>query len=43
MVIGTGVNFIFTPGFNMLLGYQVQLFRNNLEAHFGSVRFGYKF
>lgn len=43
MVIGTGVNFIFTPDFSMLLGYQVQLFRNNLEAHFGSVRFGYKF
>lgn len=43
MVIGTGVNFQFTPDFSMLLGYQVQLFRNNMEAHFGSVRFGYKF
>jgi outer membrane autotransporter protein len=43
MVLGTGVNFQFTPDFSMLLGYQVQLFRNNMEAHFGSVRFGYKF
>ncbi|MFC5456802.1 autotransporter domain-containing protein [Prosthecobacter fluviatilis] len=43
MVLGTGVNFQFTPDFSMLLGYQVQLFRNNMEAHFGSIRFGYKF
>ena len=43
VVIGTGVNFQFTPDFGMLLGYQTQLFRNNMEAHFGSVRFSYKF
>ncbi len=43
VVLGTGVNFQFTPDFSMLLGYQVQLFRNNMESHFGSVRFGYKF
>ncbi|MCX6848536.1 MAG: autotransporter-associated beta strand repeat-containing protein [Verrucomicrobia bacterium] len=43
VVFGTGVNFQFTPDFSMLLGYQAQLFRNNMEAHFGSVRFGYKF
>ncbi|MFZ2281649.1 MAG: autotransporter outer membrane beta-barrel domain-containing protein [Prosthecobacter sp.] len=43
LVIGTGVNFQFTPDFSMMLGYQTQIFRNNMEAHFGSVRFGYKF
>ncbi|MBN8419370.1 MAG: autotransporter domain-containing protein [Verrucomicrobia bacterium] len=43
MAIGAGVNFQFTPDFNMQLGYQTQIFRNNLEAHFGSVRFGYRF
>ena len=43
MVIGAGVNFQFTPDFNMQLGYQTQIFRNNMEAHFGSVRFGYRF
>ena len=43
MVIGTGVNFQFSPDFSMMLGYQTQIFRNNLSAHFGSVRFGYKF
>ncbi len=43
MVIGTGVNFQFTPDFNMQLGYQTQIFRDNMTAHFGSVRFGYKF
>ncbi len=43
MVVGTGVNFQFTPAFNLMLGYQTQIFRNNLQAHFGSVRFGYKF
>jgi len=43
MVIGTGVNFQFSPEFNMNLGYQTQIFRNNMTAHFGSIRFGYKF
>ncbi|MDB6007268.1 MAG: hypothetical protein JWR15_4255, partial [Prosthecobacter sp.] len=43
VVFGTGVNFQFTQDFSMLVGYQVQLFRNNMESHFGSVRFGYKF
>jgi T5SS/PEP-CTERM-associated repeat protein/autotransporter-associated beta strand protein len=43
MVVGAGVNFQFTPEFNMQLGYQTQIFRNNMESHFGSVRFGYKF
>ena len=43
LVIGTGVNFQFTPDFSMMLGYQTQIFRNNMTAHFGSIRFGYKF
>ncbi|OYW27099.1 MAG: hypothetical protein B7Z47_06980, partial [Chthoniobacter sp. 12-60-6] len=43
VVFGSGVNFEFTPEFSMLLGYQVQMFRSNMESHFGSVRFGYKF
>ena len=43
MVIGTSVNFQFTPDFSMLVGYQVQVFRNNMTSQFGSVRFGYKF
>ncbi|WP_395746044.1 autotransporter domain-containing protein [Prosthecobacter sp.] len=43
MVIGTGVNFQFTPAFSLMLGYQTQIFRNNLQAHFGSVRLGYRF
>lgn len=43
MVVGTGLNFQFTPSFNLLLSYQTQIFRDNLTAHFGAVRFGYKF
>ncbi len=43
MVIGTGVSFQFSPEFNLVLGYQTQIFRNNLSAHFGSIRFGYRF
>jgi outer membrane autotransporter protein len=43
MVAGTGVNFQFSPVFNMLLTYQGQFLRNNLQAHYASVRFGYKF
>jgi uncharacterized protein YhjY with autotransporter beta-barrel domain len=43
MVAGAGVNFQFNDQFSMLLSYQGQFFRNNLEAHFGSVRLGYKF
>ena len=40
---GGGVNFQFNDQFNLMLGYQGQFFRNNLPAHFGSVRIGYKF
>ncbi|WP_395744482.1 autotransporter domain-containing protein [Prosthecobacter sp.] len=43
MVVGGGVNFQFTPEFSLLLSYQTQIFRNNLEAHFASVRLGYRF
>lgn len=43
MVAGAGVNFQFSPSFNMLLSYQGQFFRSNMEAHFGGVRFGYAF
>ena len=43
MVAGAGVNFQFTDRLNLLLFYQGQFFRNNQEAHFGSVRFGYSF
>jgi outer membrane autotransporter protein len=43
MVAGAGLNFQFTDQFNLLFFYQGQFFRNNQEAHFGSVRFGYSF
>ncbi|WP_395746046.1 autotransporter-associated beta strand repeat-containing protein [Prosthecobacter sp.] len=43
MVLGGGVNFQFSPAFNLMLGYQLQLFRNNMTAQFGSIRFGYRF
>lgn len=43
MVIGGGVNFEFNPALSLMLSYQNQIFRNNLEAHFVSVRLGYKF
>ena len=43
MVAGGGVNFQFTDQFGMLLSYQGQFFRNNMQAHFGSVRLSYKF
>jgi len=43
MVAGAGVNFEFSPDFSMLLTYQGQFFRENMQAHYGSVRFTYKF
>jgi len=43
MVAGMGVNFQFSPSFNMMLTYQGQFLRENMQAHYGSVRFGYKF
>jgi len=43
MVAGAGVNFQFTQELSMLLSYQGQFFRQDLQAHFGSVRLSYKF
>lgn len=43
LVLGAGVNFQITDQFNMLLSYQGQYFRENLDAHFGGVRFSYAF
>lgn len=43
MVAGAGVNFQFNDQFNLLVSYSGQFFRNNQEAHFGSVRIGYSF
>jgi T5SS/PEP-CTERM-associated repeat protein/autotransporter-associated beta strand protein len=43
MVAGGGVNFQFTDRISLLLSYQGQFFRNNLQAHFGSVRLSYQF
>ncbi|WP_395742052.1 autotransporter outer membrane beta-barrel domain-containing protein [Prosthecobacter sp.] len=43
MVAGAGVNFEFTRDFSMLLTYQGQYLRENMQAHYGTVRFSYKF
>ena len=43
MVLGTGVNFAFNEQCSLLLGYQAQFFRQDQQAHFGSVRIGWKF
>ncbi len=43
MVAGAGLNFQFTPVFGMLLNYQGQFFRQNVQAHYAGVRFSYKF
>ncbi len=43
MVLGTGVNFAFNDQCSLLLGYQAQFFRQDQQAHFGSVRIGWKF
>ena len=43
MVAGGGVNFQFNDQFSLLLSYQGQFFRQDMQAHFGSVRLGYKF
>ena len=43
LVAGAGVNFQFTPDFSMLLTYQGQFFRQDMQAHYGTVRFSYKF
>ncbi len=43
MVVGAGVNFAFNDQFSLLLNYQNQILRENMQAHFGSVRLSYKF
>lgn len=43
VVGGAGVNFEFSPDFSMLIAYQGQFFRENMQAHYGSMRFTYKF
>lgn len=42
-VVGSGVNFAFNDQLSLLLTYQGQFFRENMQAHFGGVRFSYKF
>ena len=43
LVAVAGVNFQLTDQFNLLLSYQGQFFRQDLQAHFGAVRFSYSF
>jgi len=43
LVAGAGVNFQLTDQFNLLLTYQGQFFRQDMQAHFGAVRFSYSF
>jgi fibronectin-binding autotransporter adhesin len=43
LVAGLGVNLAFTDRFSLMLSYQGQFFRHDLQAHFGSVRFSYQF
>lgn len=43
LVAGAGVNFQFTDRCSMLLTYQGQFFRQNMQAHFGGLRLSYSF
>ena len=43
LVAGLGVNFVFNNRFSIMLSYQGQFFRQDLQAHFGSLRFNYQF
>ncbi|OYW27995.1 MAG: hypothetical protein B7Z47_06185, partial [Chthoniobacter sp. 12-60-6] len=43
MVAGAGVNFQFTQDLSMLVTYQGQFLRQDMQAHYGGVRFSYKF
>ncbi|MGV3662820.1 MAG: autotransporter domain-containing protein [Prosthecobacter sp.] len=43
VIAGVGVNFQFSPAFSLLVTYQGQFFRENMQAHYGGVRFSYKF
>ncbi|MDI1312379.1 autotransporter-associated beta strand repeat-containing protein, partial [Prosthecobacter sp.] len=43
LVAGMGVSFAFTDQFSLMLSYQGQFFRHDMQAHFGSVRFSYRY
>ena len=43
LVAGLGVSLAFTDRFSLMLSYQGQFFRHDLQAHFGSIRFRYEF
>lgn len=43
MVLGLGVSLMFDERFSMMLTYQGQFFRHDLQAHFGGLRFTYRF
>lgn len=43
VVVGSGVQIAFSESFSLMLNYQVQLFRQDMQAHFGSVRLSYQF
>ncbi len=43
MVLGAGVNFQFSEACSLMLSYSTQLFRQDLQAHFGGVRLSCRF
>ncbi len=43
MVAGAGVNFAFNQQFSLLLTYQGQFLRQDMQAHYAGLRFGYQF
>lgn len=43
LVAGLGVSLAFNDRFSLMLSYQGQFFRHDLQAHFGSIRFSYQF
>ena len=43
LVAGLGVSLAFNVRFSLMLSYQGQFFRHDLQAHFGSLRFSYQF
>jgi len=43
LVAGLGVSLAFTDRFSLMLSYQGQFFRHDLQAHFGSIRFSYQY
>lgn len=43
LVAGAGVNFAFNDAFSLLITYQGQYFRQDMQAHYGGVRVSYRF